>query len=112
MVCLWLLLPTNQVNIPAHLQDIRTETHIGDQGRGRQGSGRCSVDVFGVLHQERSLFHQAAGDADVVDAEEAAARERDVPRRVQGKHAGRPSARRPQWGRGRRGNVQAERQRN
>lgn len=36
---LWLLLLTNQVNIPAHEQGIRTETHISDQGRGRQGSG-------------------------------------------------------------------------
>lgn len=39
------------------------------------------------MHQERRLFHQAAGDADVVDAKEAAASERDVPRRVQGEHA-------------------------
>lgn len=43
--------------------------------------------MLGVLHQERRLFDQAAGDADVVDAEEAAAGERDVPRGVQGKHA-------------------------
>lgn len=57
------------------------------------------------MHQERRLLHQAAGDADVVDAEEAAASERDVPRRVQGKHAaGRTSG--GSFARCRRGKVQ------
>lgn len=72
---------------PDPRQARRTEAHISNQRRGCQRSSWRSVYVPGVTHQERRLFHQAAGDADVVDAEEAAASERDVPRRVQGKHA-------------------------
>lgn len=42
----------------------------------------------GVGHQEGRVLAEAGGHADVVDAEEAAARERDVPRLLPGKHRG------------------------
>lgn len=61
---------------------IRTKTDSSNQGGGGERSGRCAVDVPGVLHQKWSLFQQTAGDANVVDTEEAAAGKRDVPRRV------------------------------
>lgn len=38
------------------------------------------------MDQKRSLLQQTAGHADMVDTEEAATGEGDVPRRVEGKH--------------------------
>lgn len=67
---------------------IRTKTYSSDQGGGGKSTSGCPIDVPGVLHQKRSLFHQTAGDTNVVDAEEAATCKRDVPRRVKRKHTG------------------------
>lgn len=63
-----------------------TQAGPGDQSRGRERAGRGPIDVRGVGHQERSVLAEAGGHADVVDAKEAAARERDVPLRLPGEH--------------------------
>lgn len=83
-----------------HLDDIGTsftQADPGDQRRGRERPGRGAVDVRGVGHQEGRVLAEAGGHSDMVDAEEAAARERDVPRRLLGEHrGGPPGSRAPQ----------------
>lgn len=63
-------------------QMIRTKTHSGAQGGGGESSSGCPVNVPGVMHQERSLFQQTAGNTHVVDTEETTAGKRNIPRCV------------------------------
>jgi len=64
------------------LGSVPTKTHSSHQSGGGERAGRGPVHVPRVVHQEGGPLLQTARHADVVDAQEPTAGERDVPRRV------------------------------
>ena len=80
-----------------------TEGRLAGEHRGGQSPRRGAVDVGGSLDQVGGLLQQTAGDADVVDPQEAAAGEGQVPSLGQVEHqaarhgTGRPGGRARCW---------------
>lgn len=63
-----------------------TQAGAADQGGGGERPSRRAVDLPGVGDEEGGMFLQAAGYSDVVDPQEAAAGEGDIPGGVRGEH--------------------------
>lgn len=63
-----------------------TQAGAADQGGGGERPSRRAVDLPGVGDEEGGMFLQAAGYSDVVDPQEAAAGEGDIPGGIRGEH--------------------------
>lgn len=63
-----------------------TEAGAADEGGGGESAGGGTIDLPGVGDEEGGMLLQAAGYPDVVDPQEAAAGEGDIPGGVQGEH--------------------------
>lgn len=63
-----------------------TKAGAADEGGGGERPGRRAVHLPGVGDEEGGMFLQAAGYSDVVDPQEAAAGEGDIPGGVRGEH--------------------------